>query len=77
MAEGDNPSRFTNTGTLDEEIAGGTVKGNPITKNRLEVDGAAGTTPFGRSTFYASANQKDVLPEHTARRTTYPFINAR
>lgn len=75
MAEGDNPSRFTDTGTVGSEVAGGVAKGNPLTgKNRLPEDGA---TNMGRSTFYAGAGQKDVLPEHTARRTAYPIIYAK
>lgn len=71
MAEGDNRAVYTGTATGDisEEQAGGTVKGNPIDMPRLPEDDA-------RSTFYASANNKDVLPEHTARRTTYPHITA-
>lgn len=69
MAEGDNPARFTNTGNVQTTVGGGTAKANPISKNRLPEDTA-------RSNFYAGAGQKDVLPEHTARRTTYPIIFA-
>lgn len=70
MAEGDNQARFTDTGTRDEELAGGTAKSNPNTKNRLPEDSS-------RVSYYVGANQKDILPEHQARRDAYPFINAR
>lgn len=71
MAEGDNPARFTNTGTIDETLTG--VKANPITKNRLPEDGGVG----GRTWQYTQTGHKDLLPEHQARRDAYPFINAR
>ena len=70
MAEGDNHAQFTNTAGVDRELAGGTAKANPLAKNRLPEDGNAD----GRSAFYVTTGNKDILPEHQARRDTYPFI---
>lgn len=70
MAEGDNQAKFTNTAGTDIEITG--VKANPITKNRLAEDGGVG----GRTWRYTQTGEKDLLPEHQARRDAYPFINA-
>lgn len=54
-------------GGVDEELPGGVAKEDPITMPRTDEAEA-------RAVFYASANNKDVLPEHTARRTAYPLI---
>lgn len=71
MAEGDNQARF-GQGTVDTVVLGGVAKGNPITKTRLPEAGNVG----GRDEKYARATDKDRLPEHQARRDTYPIIVA-
>lgn len=70
MAEYDNHARFTNTGTEDTTIAGGSAKTTLPNKNRLPEDSARGAA-------YYAANNKDILPEHVARRTAYPVIYAK
>ena len=71
MAAGDNRARQGGTvaapGGVDKLIPGGTVKGDPVAKPRLPEDTA-------RSAKYATVGEKDRLPEHKARRDTYPFI---
>lgn len=69
MAEGDNRARTDNATTTDVELAGKTVKADPVSKVRLPED-------TSRSGFYAGATQKDRLPEHKARRDAYPLITA-
>ena len=82
MAEGDNRFRQLGTvstpGGVDREVGGATVaapngvaKANPVDAPRLPEDGA---DHGGRSDFYAGTGQKDVLPEHQARRDAYPHI---
>ena len=71
MAEGDNRARQGGTveapGGIDRELGPNTVKAVPIDKGRLPEDAA-------RVTHYATAGNKDTLPEHKARRDTYPHI---
>lgn len=76
MAEADNPSRFLGDadGTLDHEVAGGTVKTVYAAKNRLPED--SDDSVAGRVGAYYAAGEKDVLPEHQERRDAYPHIYA-
>lgn len=69
MAEGDNHAQFTDTAGVDRELAAG-AKANPLAKNRLPEEGSAD----GRVAFYVTTGNKDILPEHQARRDAYPFI---
>lgn len=71
MSEGDNRARFGGTASSkgDAEIGPGVAKSNPVTKTRLSEDDF-------RATEYASANNKDVLPEHQERRDAMPHIHA-
>ena len=71
MAEGDNHAKFGGVATdgASTQVLGGVAKDNPETKTRLPEDA-------DRVDKYASAGNKDVLPEHQARRDTYPFIKA-
>lgn len=69
MAEGDNRARQLDTPVKDVLISGDTVKASPIAKPRLPEDAA-------RSNRYTESGQKDVLPEHKARRDRYPLITA-
>lgn len=71
MAKGDNRARFTDGVDISREIAGGTVKADPVAMPRLPED-------TDSSGFYAgvgvTAVQADELPEHKARRDAYPLI---
>lgn len=71
MAAGDNRARQGGTvavpGGTDKEIAHDVAKGDPVGKPRLAEDAE-------RAAFYATAGQKDRLPEHVARRDEYPLI---
>lgn len=69
MAEGDNRAQYLNTTGISKAILGGVVKADPTAMSRTPEDAA-------RATFYATAGQKDRLPEHKARRDTYPHITA-
>lgn len=70
MAEGDNRARYTNNAPIvDKELGPETVKADPIDKPRLPEDTA-------RANAYVATGQKDILPEHRARRDRYPLITA-
>jgi hypothetical protein len=73
MGDTDNRARQLDVAdgfnAFDKELPGGTAKANPIGKTRLPEDAA-------RAAVYTAAGQKDVLPEHQERRTTYPHITA-
>lgn len=68
MAENDGRARTSAAGS-DVLQAPGAVKADPIAKTRLPEEDA-------RATFYGTVPQKDTLPEHEARRTALPHINA-
>jgi hypothetical protein len=73
MGDTDNRARQLDVedgfNVVDKELPGDTAKDNPIDKDRLPEDAV-------RAAFYTTAGEKDVLPEHQARRTTYPHITA-
>lgn len=80
MAEGDNRAVYGGTAQTSREqlIGGGVVKAQPIAMPRLPEDTARSNYYAGTGTNHAELSQvqKDELPEHVERRTTYPLISS-
>lgn len=69
MAESDNRVQMGNAQDISRELGPAVAKANPTAMSRTSESQA-------RADAYSAANNKEILPEHQARRDALPHITA-